>query len=80
MKIVKTNKTISFKDVPVCGIFEFNNILFMKISPIQKLDDYDDADICDAIYLQTSPGDTRRFDDDNQVVYYPEATLSLNSF
>lgn len=80
MKIVKTNKTIPFEDVPVCGIFEHNGILFMKICPIQKVDDYDDMDICDAIYLQTSPGEARRFDDDEQVVYYPEATLSLNSF
>lgn len=80
MKIVKTNKTISFKDVPICGIFEHEGFLFMKISPIQRLDDYDDMDICDAIYLQTSPGEARRFDDDDQVVYYPEAALLLNSF
>lgn len=79
MKIVKTNKTVPFGDVPVCGFFEYNGILFMKVSPVQITDGYDNVDICEAIYLQTSPGSARSFYYDDQVIYYPEATLTLNN-
>lgn len=74
MKIEETKKTMDYDNVPFGGVFAYEGAIYVKTVPFD-LSENECATTCNAIFLHNGEGDA--FDGDASVIYYPNATLTL---
>lgn len=76
MIIEKRNRLVRFKDVQLGKVFEYNGLIYMKVSSIDIMDcDGKDETVCNAIDLQN--GYNEVFKDDIEVSIYDNAKVVL---
>ena len=74
MKIIKDTKIMDFKDIPVGGVFQTCNTVeaaYMKINTL-----YDQFE-CEGNAINLMDGTLYYCDDDERLLYYPNAVLKL---
>ena len=74
MKIIRDTKTMDFKDIPVGGVFQTCNTV--KTAYI-KIDTLYDQFNCDGNAINLMDGTLYYCDDDEKLLYYPNAVLKL---
>ena len=74
MKIIKDTKVMEFKDIPMGGVFQTCNTVktaYIKISTL-----YYEFN-CDGNAINLTDGTLYYCDDDERLLYYPNAVLKL---
>ena len=74
MKIIRDTKIMDFKDIPVGGVFQTCNTVetaYMKINTL-----YDQFE-CEGNSINLMAGTLYYCDDDERLLYYPNAVLKL---
>ena len=74
MKIIRSTKVMEFKDIPVGGVFQTCNTVktaYIKISTL-----YNESN-CEGNAINLMDGTLYYCDDDERLLYYPNAILKL---